>query len=62
MPTNKAYTFPSRSKNLSHDQNLSKSLSAPTHWQTDWKKEVLATTRNIKNWADSTKYEQINIK
>ena len=57
-----SYTLPSRSKKPSHNQNLSKSMPAPTHWQTDWKKEVLATTRNIKNWAKSGKYERINFK
>ncbi len=44
-----AYTLPSRSKNPPHDQNLSKSMPAPTHWNTDWKKEVLATTKAIRN-------------
>ena len=35
-------------------------MQLPTHGKTG--KEVRWVTRNIKNWADSAKYEQINNK
>ena len=38
-------------------QNLSKSMSAPTHWKTDGNKEVLATTKYKNNSRNSSKYE-----
>ena len=61
--TAKSHTHCQVARKVNHtSQNLSKSISLSTHWDIGWKKEVLATTRNIKNWAESGKYERINNK
>jgi len=47
----------SRLKNQLHEPNLPKSMPAQSHGM----KEIRLVTLNIKNWAESGKYERISI-
>ena len=52
-----SYTLPSRSKSPPHDQNLSKSMPTPTHFETDRMKKASVQQWLIVHTAISCKYD-----